>query len=68
MRFADGMKGDEMLDQSITLKTTGGAQTFVPNTQFVGSADGMKGDESLDQSITLKTTGGSQTFVPNTTF
>jgi hypothetical protein len=25
LRFADGMKGDEMLDQSITLKTTGGA-------------------------------------------
>jgi hypothetical protein len=54
MRFADGMKGDEMLDQSITLKTTGGAQTFVPNTQFVGShsdmrfAAGMKGDEMLD--------------------
>lgn len=59
MRFADGMKGDEMLDQDITLKTTGGSQTFVPNTKFVGFADGMKGDEMLDQSITLKTTGGS---------
>jgi len=48
MRFADGMKGDEMLDQDITLKTTGGSQTFVPNTKFVGFADGMKGDEMLD--------------------
>jgi hypothetical protein len=55
------MKGDEMLDQDITLKTTGSASTFVPNTQFVGVrfADGMKGDEMLDQEITLKTTGGS---------
>jgi hypothetical protein len=37
MRFADGMKGDEMLDQDITLKTTGSSQTFVPNTKFVGN-------------------------------
>ena len=43
-----------MLDQDITLKTTGSASTFVPNTKFVGSradirfADGMKGDEMLD--------------------
>jgi len=54
VRFANGMKGDEMLDQDITLKTTGSASTFVPNTKFVGSradirfADGMKGDEMLD--------------------
>jgi hypothetical protein len=59
------MKGDEMLDEAITLKTTGPSQTFVPNTKFVGNqadvrfATGMKGDEMLDEAITLKTTGPS---------
>jgi hypothetical protein len=34
VRFATGMKGDEMLDEAITLKTTGPSQSFVPNTKF----------------------------------
>ena len=59
MRFATGMKGDEMLDEAITLKSTGNSYSFVPNTKFVGFATGMKGDEMLDEAITLKSTGPS---------
>ena len=59
LSFASGMKGDEMLDESITLKTTGPSHTFVPNTKFMQFASGMKGDEMLDEAITLKTSGPS---------
>ena len=62
------MKGDEMLDEAITLKTTGKSESFVPNTKFMQFATGMKGDEMLDEAITLKTTGKSESFVPNTKF
>ena len=59
LSFASGMKGDELLDASITMKTMGPSHSFVPNTKFMQFATGMKGDEMLDEAITLKTTGPS---------
>jgi hypothetical protein len=29
------MKGDEVLEEAITLKTTGPSESFVPNTKFM---------------------------------
>ena len=61
-----------MLDEEITMKTSGPASSFVPNTKFVNLgvrfAEGNKGDEMLDEEITLKTSGPASSFVPNTKF
>jgi hypothetical protein len=61
-----------MLDEEITMKTSGAASSFVPNTKYlnlgVRFADGNKGDEMLDEEITMKTSGAASTFVPNTKY